>query len=83
MRTRVYVDGFNLYYGALKGTPFKWLDPVRLTTTLIPQNYRIDRLHYFTARVSGKLDPGAPSRQQVYLNALSTLPDVEIHSLVW
>jgi len=28
MRTRVCVDGFNLYYGALKGTPFKWLDPV-------------------------------------------------------
>jgi hypothetical protein len=26
MRTVVYVDGFNLYYGALRGTPFKWLD---------------------------------------------------------
>ena len=25
MRTRVYVDGFNLYYGALKGTPFTGL----------------------------------------------------------
>jgi hypothetical protein len=22
----VYVDGFNLYYGALKGTKSKWLD---------------------------------------------------------
>jgi hypothetical protein len=22
----VYVDGFNLYYGALKGTKYKWLD---------------------------------------------------------
>ena len=22
-RTVVYVDGFNLYYGAVKGTPFK------------------------------------------------------------
>ena len=30
MRTQVYVDGFNLYYGALKDTPFKWLDPVKL-----------------------------------------------------
>ena len=27
MRTRVYVDGLNLYYGALKDTAFKWLDP--------------------------------------------------------
>ena len=26
MRTFVYVDGFNLYYGALKSTPWKWLD---------------------------------------------------------
>jgi hypothetical protein len=25
MRTPVYVDGFNLYYGALKDTAFKWL----------------------------------------------------------
>ena len=30
MRAFVYVDGFNLYYGALKGTPWKWLDPVAL-----------------------------------------------------
>ena len=26
MRTYVYVDGFNLYYGALKGSHYKWLD---------------------------------------------------------
>ena len=34
MRTRVYIDGLNLYYGAVKGTPFKWLDPVRLRALL-------------------------------------------------
>ena len=79
MRTRVYVDGFNLYYGALKGTPFKWLDPVALTSLLLPPEYVIERLRYFTARVSGKLDRGAPARQQVYLNALATRPEVEIH----
>jgi hypothetical protein len=22
----VYIDGFNLYYGAVKGSPYKWLD---------------------------------------------------------
>ena len=27
MKTIVYVDGLNLYYAALRGTPFKWLDP--------------------------------------------------------
>lgn len=26
LRTRVYVDGYNLYYGRLKRTPYKWLD---------------------------------------------------------
>lgn len=25
-RTIVYVDGFNLYYGAVRGTTHKWLD---------------------------------------------------------
>ena len=79
MRTRVYVDGFDLYYGALKGTPFRWLDPVRLSVLLLPRECAIDRLRYFTARVSGKVDPRAPARQQVYLNALATLPEVEIH----
>lgn len=35
LRTRVYVDGYNLYYGCLKGTPYKWLDPIRLMEGLI------------------------------------------------
>ncbi|HWZ48239.1 MAG TPA: NYN domain-containing protein, partial [Herbaspirillum sp.] len=26
LRTRIYIDGYNLYYGCLKGTPHKWLD---------------------------------------------------------
>ena len=26
MITNVYIDGFNLYYRALKDTPFRWLD---------------------------------------------------------
>jgi hypothetical protein len=25
-RSVVYVDGFNLYYGAVRGSPHKWLD---------------------------------------------------------
>ena len=80
MRTRIYVDGFNLYYGALRGTALKWLDPIRLTDSLnLPFKYRIDRLRYFTAHVSGKLDPEAPRRQRIYLKALETLPQVDIH----
>jgi len=26
MKTNVYIDGFNFYYGCLKRTPHKWLD---------------------------------------------------------
>ena len=79
MRTRIYVDGFNLYYGALKGTRYKWLDPIKLSTLLLPASCVLDKVLYFTARVSGIPDAGAPARQQVYLNALRTLPDVEVH----
>lgn len=79
MRTYVYVDGFNLYYGAVKDTRYKWLNLVELTRQIIPAGHSIDKVKYFTARVSGAHDPGAPARQQVYLNALRTLPDVEIH----
>ena len=78
MRTRVYVDGFNLYYGALRGTPFKWLDPVRVSALLLPSACMVDKVLYFTARVSGSTDRYAPARQQVYLNALRTLPEVEV-----
>ena len=73
------MDGFNLYYGALRGTPFKWLNPVELTSLLLPPDSTVDRLRYFTARVSGKLDPQKPARQQAYLKALATLPEVEVH----
>ena len=46
---------------------------------LVPRGYTIDRLRYFTARVSGKIDPAAPARQQIYLKALATLPEIEVH----
>ena len=79
MRTRVYVDGFNLYYGALKRTTFKWLDLVKLADLLLPDGHRVDRLRYFTARVSGVSNAGAPARQHAYLRALGTLPEVRVH----
>ena len=79
MRAYVYVDGFNLYYGALKGTAYKWLNPVALARQLVPAKYAIDRLKYFTARVSGANDPGAPVKQKAYLDALGTVPEIEVH----
>jgi hypothetical protein len=77
-KTYVYVDGFNLYYGAVKDTPYKWLNIRRLCELLLPA-YSIARIKYFTARVSArKDDPDKPTRQQIYLRALRTLPDLEI-----
>jgi hypothetical protein len=49
-KVNVYIDGFNLYYGALKGTPYKWLDLSRLCQTLLPSD-TIHEIKYFTARV--------------------------------
>jgi len=75
----VYVDGFNLYYGCLKGTSHKWLDLDLLFRTLLPQ-HEIKRIRYFTARISGRPDkPDSPTRQDAYLRALKTLPNVTIH----
>ena len=79
MRTWVYVDGFNLYYGALKGTPHKWLDLAALARQVLPATHTVEKIKYFTARVSGAADPDAPRRQHLYLSALSTLPEIEIH----
>ena len=36
MRTSVYIDAFNLYYGAVKDTPYKWLDLQALCRVMIP-----------------------------------------------
>lgn len=75
----VYVDGFNLYYGCLKGTSYKWLDLEALCRLLMP-NYDVRRIRYFTARISGRQDrPGSPTRQDTYLRALANLPKVTIH----
>ena len=79
MATNVYVDAFNLYYGCLKGTPYRWLDLGALCARLLPKD-RINRIRYFTATVSARTDnPNAPQRQQVYLRALETIPGLSIH----
>jgi uncharacterized LabA/DUF88 family protein len=78
MLTNIYVDGFNLYYGCLKGTPYKWLDLGALCRTLLPPN-EIQRIRYFTAKVSAQADPHQPVRQHTYLRALQTVPGLTVH----
>jgi uncharacterized LabA/DUF88 family protein len=79
MKTFVYIDGFNLYYGCLKNTPYLWLNINRMCSLLFP-NDEIVKIKYFTAPVKVRKDSDVdrPNRQQIYLRALRTLPNVEI-----
>jgi uncharacterized LabA/DUF88 family protein len=73
MKTVVYVDGFNLYYGVLRGTPFKWLDLYALfQDQVLDPGARLAQVRYYTAPVkeSSSDDPESPRRQQRYLRAL-------------
>lgn len=77
MRVGVYIDGLNLYYGALKGTNYKWLDIQKFASSLLKpsDNETLSVLKYFTAKTDGQ--PGV--RQQVYLRAIrECCPDLEI-----
>ncbi len=79
MKTIVYIDGFNFYYGAVKGTPFKWVDFKKLFQKLLNKSNEITEIKYFTAIVSGKYDPTKPSRQKIYLKALQQfIPEIKI-----
>lgn len=61
LRTRIYIDGYNLYYGCLKSTPYKWLDLMTLfeqcilpssapaESTLLPLGIK-----FFTAKILEK-----------------------------
>ena len=81
MRTYVYIDGFNLYYQALKSSPWKWLDLFTLCQTVLQPNHDILKIKYFTARVSATPnDPSKPQKQDVYLRAIQHYrSEVEIY----
>lgn len=92
-RVIFYIDGFNLYYGIRDRGPmrpskrdhnkscpsktgkFKWLDLSRLCNLLM-QNSNIVKIKYFTARIKG--EPDKISRQENYINLLSTYKNIEI-----
>lgn len=73
MRTIVYIDGFNLYYGFLKNTPYKWLDLYTLFQKYLLDDTTTDLyIKYFTAliRPSHSDDSQSPFRQKKYIEAL-------------
>ncbi len=81
-RTRIgiYVDAFNLYYGARehcgRGTPgWRWLDIESLCTSLIDKklwkNAEIVRVVYCTALREKDDDPSSIADQKTYISALT------------
>lgn len=80
MRTIIYIDGFNLYFRLLAKRPaLKWLNIKALGERLLKPTNRVMGVKYYTARVSGRIDKGAPARQQLYLAALRTVPEISVH----
>lgn len=78
MKTNIYIDGFNLYYGCVKDTPYKWLNLAKMCRLLLPCD-EIIRIKYFTALVTPRpSDLEKPIRQRLYLRALLTIPNLEI-----
>lgn len=77
MRTIVYVDGYNLYYGLLRRSSFKWLDLYSLFQhhVLKPESNVIE-VRYYTAPVKKNMsdDPSSHTRQRIYLEALRKMP---------
>lgn len=78
MRTHVYIDGFNLYYGCLKRTKCKWLDLNALCSRMLP-SHSIAMIKYFTALVKSRPDdPNQRNRQLTYLRALKTIGNLRV-----
>lgn len=84
MRTAFFVDGYNLFYGLLADTPFKWLDLPGLLTHIVQIENPASRLasvDYFTSSVKPRLATrGRASKeaQDTYLRALKA-SQVNVH----
>ncbi|MDC8832968.1 NYN domain-containing protein [Alteromonas gilva] len=81
MILRIYIDGYNLYYGSLKHGPHKWLDPVKLIEQIVRESAPphllnaadIDlKVKYFTSLVEPKVtfSKTAKRDQEAYHSAL-------------
>ena len=78
-RSAIYVDGFNLYFGVLKQNPaWRWLNLQAFFEALRPDD-DVTTIKYCTAEVDPKLrTSGRRDRQAEYLQALQTLPKIQI-----
>ena len=87
MRVGVFVDGFNLYYGARglcgRGTPgWRWLDIRALAERIVSRISRwhgatITRVVYCTAVIDAASNPSGYTEQDIYLKALTAAHSVD------
>jgi len=76
LSTAVYVDGYNLYYGRLRGTGYKWLDLVALFDRVLRDQdplAHLAQLRYFSAPALARFarhGGASVAAQQDYHNAL-------------
>ena len=79
METIAYIDGYNLYYGRLRKSSFKWIDVVSLVKKIcIVQNpsTNLIKVKYFTAPVRANFashGQQSSQSQNTYHNALKKL----------
>ena len=79
MRISFYIDAFNLYYGCLKGTQFRWLDIQKFCEVFVRNQDNLVDIKYFTAQVQSRTDHNRKLQQKTYLRALQTLPNLSIY----
>ncbi len=96
-RTIAYIDGFNLYFGSLKGTSYRWLDLQSLVKQLCREqnpDCELVAIKYYTADIKAKLSSHGEASckaQQDYLLSLKAHsgphdPKLEIikgHYSIW
>ncbi|MDX8391018.1 MAG: NYN domain-containing protein [Mariprofundaceae bacterium] len=85
METIVYIDGYNLYYGCLKHSNYRWLDVRKLFAETIvkiqSRTFTVTKIKYFTADVKTKFSSHgvqAQAAQSQYHRALKHLYPNEI-----
>lgn len=81
-RVIVYIDGFNLYYGLkeMRWQRYYWLDVCKLANKLLRRHQKLMAVHYFTTRIAlNPNDPAKKKRQDIFIEALETLPDLTTH----
>jgi len=86
---RVYIDGYNLFYGRLKHKEdsiinarrrkLRWLNPKKLVEQFLHGDYNLVQINFYTTDIDALyLGDKAPSRQQEYYKALMTIENINI-----